>query len=291
MSKMPNLYMKWRLFKDLFDQPKSDAEIAAFVIGGNDPEQKFTRMLYGDRAMSQENADALCEYMNQRLGVFRLAKGLGNEGATLSTLDLDRSSNEFAQRLLALTPKAPPEGCLRAHQGLIDAILGREGKTATLTVERFGGDKIFINRFRRGQNPVVFRFGEHGRIILDDLKRQAVRAYLFLVHDPAPRHVWDQPWGDTVMWAPSPFAPASSERRTVIMDTAEVDKVAGRFIVTAVVLFDDKLIKELDPRKNEAIGELDEQQTARFLTNLRRLEKSGSQDFVIATAEYQVLPP
>ena len=68
--------------------------------------------------------------------------------------------------------------------------------------------------------------------------------------------------------------------------------VPGRFLVTAILVFDQKAISELDPRGPEApAGALDEPQTARFLTNVRRLAKRKVAPILIASNEYHVVVP
>lgn len=51
-------------------------------------------------------------------------------------------------------------------------------------------------------------------------------------------------------------------------------------------------MSELDPRGPEAVpGALDEPQTARFLTNVRRLTKRKNSPILLASNEYRVVLP
>jgi ABC-type methionine transport system ATPase subunit len=74
------------------------------------------------------------------------------------------------------------------------------------------------------------------------------------------------------------------------MEAQPVQAVSGRFLVTAALLYEPDVVEQLDPRGSKAEpSALDEQQTARFLTNLRRLERRKSDAITIATNEYRVV--
>jgi hypothetical protein len=66
--------------------------------------------------------------------------------------------------------------------------------------------------------------------------------------------------------------------------------VPGRFLVTAVLVLDDTATGRLDPRGTKPPpGSLDELETTRFLTNVRRLAKRTPTPIVVATNEYRVI--
>ena len=65
--------------------------------------------------------------------------------------------------------------------------------------------------------------------------------------------------------------------------------VPGRFLVTSVLLWDPSTQSMLDPRGGAAKpGALDELETSRFLTNLRRIVRKQPQAVSLSTAEYFV---
>ena len=95
-------------------------------------------------------------------------------------------------------------------------------------------------------------------------------------------------------WSQQAIAIASRARsiRRLESSIALLMPVAGRFLVTAVLVFDRKTVGELDPRGDEPEpAALDEIQTARFLTNLRRIAKRKDPPLAIATNEYSVIVP
>jgi hypothetical protein len=114
-----------------------------------------------------------------------------------------------------------------------------------------------------------------------------------VARDPAPSHLWDFEWGDTVRWVPSPIRLVPVDNGFNLMPKpAPIKAVPGRFLVTAVIVLEREVLKELDPRGLEtAPGNLDEQQTARFLTVVRRLVKPNNRTtplIMLATNEYRV---
>jgi hypothetical protein len=74
------------------------------------------------------------------------------------------------------------------------------------------------------------------------------------------------------------------------MGPQPVRPVPGRFLVTAVMVFDAAAIGRLDPRGSKpAPGALNELETTRFLTNVRRLAKRIPSPIAVATNEYRVI--
>ena len=48
MPSIPNLYLKWRAFKELVGDGRPDAQIAEIIFGPRDAAVKFHRLLHGD---------------------------------------------------------------------------------------------------------------------------------------------------------------------------------------------------------------------------------------------------
>src|SRR5438552_15698078 len=90
------------------------------------------------------------------------------------------------------------------------------------------------------------------------------------------KRIWDVPFSEAVRWFPSPFEPTIDGKRLLLMpEPKPVQPVIGRFHLTVVVVFEPTAIGRLDPRRPiPAPAPLDEEETARFLTNLNRLTKS-----------------
>src|SRR5262249_24754250 len=114
-----------------------------------------------------------------------------------------------------------------------------------------------------------------GRLVVEGLTSTPVAAYVFITRDPAPlsKRLWDMNWGETVMWLPSPFVPSSHGGDYLLMaEPQPVSNVPGRFTVTAAMLHNLEIAEALDPRAAPRQPRaLDEAETARFLTNLRRM--------------------
>jgi len=88
--------------------------------------------------------------------------------------------------------------------------------------------------------------------------------------------------------------PKFSDGRLLLLPQAEpVQPAAGRFIVTCALVWQKDAIARLDPRGGAPPpGILDEQETSRFLTNLRRLTedkfKKWQDAVTVSRAEYIV---
>jgi hypothetical protein len=292
---LPNLYLKWRVFREMIGHAQSDKQIAEKIYGP-DGAIKFTRLLYGDAGVSPAIASELIGVVNQRLEVYRKAQQLPAQGKTvLSALDLGLPVYEFARQLLAAADaKVSSDALERTHRTLLEEIAPRStAAMPLLKIERYSLEKAFESVLPSGgDGPIKFRAGrDTGRLVVEGSSREPAAAYVLFVRDTAPlgRHLWELAWGETVGWLSSPFKPTRHQKAYVLMDTQPVRADAGRFLVTAVLLYDPDLIVELDPRGTKAIpGALDEMETARFLTRLRRLEKSRAKDLVVACNEYVV---
>jgi hypothetical protein len=76
----------------------------------------------------------------------------------------------------------------------------------------------------------------------------------------------------------------------ILMEPQPVRPVPGRFLVTAVLVLEGDAVGRLDPRgAKPPTSPLDELETARFLTNLRRLAKRMPASVAVATNEYRVV--
>jgi hypothetical protein len=290
-EKLPNLYLKWRVFREMIGDERKDAEIAATIFGPEGASIKFTRILYGDQGISTAIAAQLADTINRCVRVYRQERSLPAEcNIVLTPNDLGLPLYEFARRLVdAADGKIAPHVLERVHKGILAEMATAPAQTGPrLKIERFGPDRMFpVTEPSGGSGPVKFEAGrDQGSFLLEELPRRPSNAYLMIVRDPAPQHLWNLSWGETVLWIKSPFKPKYGQRSSVLMDPQPVLPVPGRFIVTAVALFDPELVGELDPRGAEPEpAALNELETARFLTNLRRLEKK-TENLVITTAEY-----
>src|SRR6266446_1020678 len=134
-----------------------------------------------------------------------------------------------------------------------------------------------------------------GQLAIEGATSDPVAAYVLVARDPAPigQRLWDLNWGDTVLWLPSPFTPVrSGDVLNLLPEPKKILPVPGRFLVTAVLVLAPEALAELDPRGPKAVpGDLNEPETARFLTNVRRLVVRKSPPIVVASNEYQVMLP
>lgn len=298
MDAIPNLYLKWRAFREIIGLPQSDAEIARKIFGENDGAVKFSKLLKGDYGCSPEVAVEVIAVINRRLETYRKALGLAARGETvLSAGDIGLPVYEFAQRLVAAAEgRCEPDALGRAHSMLLEEmaprIAGAEA-SAKLKIERFSNDRIFSPFVPAGgEGPVVFEAGRHlGALAVEGIKGDPIAAYVLLTRDPAPeQRLWEMTFGETVLWLPSPFAPVRRDGVHVLMEPQPVMPVPGRFLVTAVLVLEKGSIGKLDPRGDKPPkSSLDELETARFLTNLRRIAKRAPASIAVATNEYRVV--
>jgi hypothetical protein len=118
--------------------------------------------------------------------------------------------------------------------------------------------------------------------------------YTLVVRDRSPEHwVWDSNWGETVFWIPAPFRPIPVESRYNLMPRPQkVQPLDGRFVVTTLVVLDQKALAKLDPRGPDPVpAALNENETAKFLTEAKRLAGGQNPPIVLATNEYRVASP
>lgn len=298
MDAIPNLYLKWRIFREIIGLHQSDAEIAGKIFGENDGAVKFSKLLKGDYGCTPEVAAEVMDVINRRLETYRKAQGLAPRGTTvLSAGDIGLPVYEFTQRLVAAADgKIAPNALERAHRLLLEEMAPHiPGADAALRlkIERYLSDRLFAPFVPAGGNgPIVFEAGRHlGGLAIEGLSKDPIAAYVLLTRDPAPQqHLWEMKFGETVLWLPSPFCPVRRDGVHVLMEPQPVSPVPGRFLVTAVLLLDGDATGRLDPRgAKPPPGSLDELETTRFLTNVRRLAKRRPASIAVATNEYRVI--
>src|SRR5262245_46628043 len=142
MTSIPNLHLKWRLFRDLIGHPQADAQIAESIFGAEGAAIKFTKLRFGDLGLSPEIATELISTINRRLEVYRKAQQLPAQGCNiLSALDLELPVYDFAHRLLgAVDHKISPDALERAHRELLAEMAPKPSQTASrLKIERYSG--------------------------------------------------------------------------------------------------------------------------------------------------------
>jgi hypothetical protein len=309
MANVPNLYLKWAVFKDLIQPAQSDAQIAktlfADQFGVQDASESnrpilFSRMLRGEYGMQPEIASKLAKRMNASIEVYRGDHDLGGPPERpLAAADLYSSLFEFMRRLINAVETSDPDELTRVQQRLFHYLApkGPEGNPAKLLVQRMAIHRF--EPFQKPPGPVIFNPGRDvGQLSIEGLVKAPVAAYAFIARDPGPKHkLWDLPWRDSILWMPSPFELIPADGRFNLFPAPQPLKrdedgkfITGRFIVTAAVVLDKRALAELDPRGKEVSpGILDENQTATFLTNARRLAERKNPPLMLATNEYTVV--
>ncbi|MEM9029004.1 MAG: hypothetical protein AAGC70_11605 [Pseudomonadota bacterium] len=295
MSSIPSLYLKWRVFRALVGDARSDAEIARTVFHDDDGPVKFTKLLYGDYGCRPEIATEFIDVINRCVVAQRNAHGLPPDPAkALNTSDLARSTCAFAQRLIDAAESVSAGRCEDAHGHLVSELLPaiRNDESQSMTIERFSLDRSFP-ALLPDDGPVVFMPDRHsGQFSIQGIRQSPVATYVFVVRDTmsAGRFFWEQRWADNVLWLPSPFAPEQKGDTLLLMPGPQpVLAMPGRFVATAVVVFDGAAVESLDPSGlTSAPRRLDEDETARFVTRVRRLAKRMPQSVSVLRGEYIV---
>jgi hypothetical protein len=141
----------------------------------------------------------------------------------------------------------------------------------------------------------MLKVGEHkGQLAVIGAAKRPVAAYTMLIHDPAPKRLWELSWGETVEWLPSPAKPTMSDGRLLLMPKPEELKPKpGRFIATSVLVWNKDAIEKLDLRGGSpAPGIFDERDTTWFLSNVRDIVDDKRNIWpgaiTVASAEYEV---
>jgi hypothetical protein len=280
--KIPNLYLKWRAFRSLIHDERSDAEIAGSIVfeGKSQPEILFSRLLYGERNCDPVTAGRLVDdVINRCIAVYRHTHGLPVAEAGLSAGDLRLPSYEFTRKLIAAAGKVSPSQLDAVEDSFVTEFAPptAKEKTPTLAILRFDVDRSFPPLERSGGDPIKFKPGQHqGQFIVKDLAEDPVAVYALWTRNPYPlsgKRIWELDWGDTVLWLPSPMKITRTGNTLNLLPPSPVQPAFGCFTTTVVLVFDPTALAKLDPRgANASAGALDELQTARFITNMKRLE-------------------
>jgi hypothetical protein len=296
-SAIPNLYLKWRAFREIVGHPMVDAEIGEEIFGSGGP-IRFSKLLHGDTGCSPEIAAAFADILNNRIEGYRAARALGPSPDNLSGNDLSLPLLGFTRRVIQAAQIVQPEALDRAHTALLNEISARPAA-------RDDGPKLMIERIARtrsfdefkpsgGPGPVIFDAGQDkGEMAIIDVSQPPAAIYTFLAYDPAPKRIWDLEWGETVEWLPSPIKSVPTKGRLLLVPASKLKPKAGRFIVTAVLSWREDAVSELDPRGEPVTPRvLDERETSRFIVNVRRLvgDKRGKWAGAVSvtSAEYLV---
>jgi hypothetical protein len=303
MDKIPNLYLKWRAFRSLIDDERSDAQIASTIVfeGEEQAAILFSRLLYGDRSCSEVVARKLLdEVINRCIAADRRAQGLSADGAELSTADLLGPSYQFTRRLIAATGAVSPDRADAVQRALLSEFAPPKAKEKkpTLTIVRSNVDRSFGPIIRSsGDGLIEFEPGRHrAEAVIEDLTEDPIAIYAFFTRNPYPlsgKRIWELEWDDTVLWLPSPILEIKRTGNTLnLVPPSAVQPAFGRFNFTVVLVFDPKVLDELDPREAKTLpGALNELEMARFITNMKRLEKRKDSPIRILANEYIVAPP
>jgi hypothetical protein len=318
MTNVPNLYLKREVYKALVQPAQSDAAVATNIFRDQFSPQDapiiFSRMLRGEYAMQPLTARRLVAIINARIEVYRDEHKLGGRSPKpLTANDLYSPLYEFIRHFIEAV--VPDQGALtedqqkffkdeltRTQQKLFDEFTpkGPKGNPAKLLVERVTTDRFTDGALRSGgQDPVIFDPGSHmGQFSIEGLVQAPIAAYTLIARDPSPEcWLWELSWGDTVRWLPSPITPISADGRFNLLPAPQkMASIPGRFLVTTAVVVDKGALAELDPRGADvAPSALDENQTAKFLIEARRLANPKNPadrknpSVMLATNEYSVV--
>jgi hypothetical protein len=304
MTAIHNLYLKWRAFRELADVADPDNWIGNHIFKTSDGAQKFSKLLRGDLGCSTIIAQDLTQFMNEWIAVAR--SRLPGAPATesipaITPADLELPVLTFVSRLHQTLGQAAAKNLDRAHQALLrDMTLQtpRADASPLLVVEKFAIGRSFASaQPSGGDGPIEFEAGKHkGQLAVIAANAAPAAAYTMFTRDPAPigKRLWELSWGETVLWLPSPSVPKLSDGRLLLMPQAEpVRPAGGRFIVTCALVWQADAIERLDPRGAAPTpGVLDESETSRFLTNLRRITEDKFKKWqgavTVSSAEYVV---
>ncbi|MBL8565286.1 MAG: hypothetical protein JNM89_06175 [Hyphomicrobiaceae bacterium] len=302
---IPNLYLKWRVLRELVGVNRSDAVISENFFGPGEGPIKFSKLLKGDYGCATDIADYITGVINDAVLAARKRNGLsGPAPVTLKSADLWAPLYEFTRKLQQGVERVDEGALDRAHAALLQEMsmpAGRLDHDSRLLVRQFAKGRMFDDSFQPsgGGGPVVFEPEKHlGQLSVEGIGIQPEAAYAFITRDTAPlgKRLWEMQWGETVMWLPSPFKPKMAGQSVLLMDEPKpVSKLAGSYTAVAALILDRSLVGQLDPRGADSPAKaLDEVDTARFLTNLRRLtdtrqkSKRNRASIVVVSEKYIV---
>lgn len=305
MNTMPNLFLKWRLFRELFDMPRSDREIAIAYWGPNEGPSRFSKMLRGDYGVSPDATAMMAEVINRRIATWRSGRGMVDSGdvAAVSPGDLELPTVQFVRRLLEAAGEIDDDTLDRAHRMAMSELAPRceeNGLFPRLVVERYSRRRVFAP-FKGAGGPELIRFdpAEHlGQLKVElnpDLNRRPSHLYVLITRDAsmAGQRLWDAPFSETVWWLPSPFAPRDTGGAHIELmpEPQPVMPLAGRYLASAILVFDADILPRLDPRgaaKQFTTQVPDEAATLRFLTNVSRVLARSSDAIAVASGQYEI---
>lgn len=308
MSAMPNLFLKWRLFRELFDMPRSDREIAIAYWGPNEGPSRFSKMLRGDYGVSADAAAMIAEVVDKRIATWRAARGAAapSEAAAISASDLALPAGPFVRRLLAAAGPVDGDALDRAQRLAMEELTPRassEGAPARLLIERYRRERVFAPMEGAGSDLVQFDpASDLGQLTVElsaTEPKQPHYLYVMITRDAstAGQRFWELPFSETVWWLRSPFVPAfvDGHRIALMHEPQPVTPLPGRYRATAVLVFDADVLPRLDPRGGDA-GDLspclpDEDLTLRFLTKLGRVVARTPEAVCVARADYEIVGP
>jgi hypothetical protein len=295
----PSLYLKWLAFRELLRPPQSNAEIGTRLWGPDDGPSRFSKLLRGDYGCEPEVATALAETVNKRIAVVRAAARHSDAPEhVFKGSDFDLPVLEFARLLVNTTKIVDPEALDRSHRALLSEFSPVPATSGPrLAIEHYSTSRYFEGAVSASEGPPIFEIGRHkGLFAIEGMAPEHLagkpKVYALFARDTsmAGKRIWDVSFADAVRWFPSPFEPTIDGGRLLLMaEPKPVLPVVGRFHLTAAVVLDPAVINRLDPRRQSSEpGPLDEEETARFLTNLSRLSKSHPKALAVCAGEYVV---
>lgn len=302
--RIPNLYLKWHAYKELVDNVSTDKDIGVHLFRHDEGAIPFAKMLCGDLGCAPDIAEALANYMNRRIAALRSRRGAEGGGArpaeAISAADLAAPTLAFVAKLVRLIGDVPDDALHRAHAVLLRDLCLKSPKSESprLVVEQYELARSFAGVLPSGgSGPVIFEAGKHrGQLAVIGLQQAPLGVYSLFTRDPSPSglRIWELAWGEAVLWLPSPSVPVLSDGRLMLMPEASpVQPTPGRFNVTVALLWREDAMKSLEPRAGKPpSGALDENDTALFLTRLRRIvddkRRRWGDAITVLSAEYEV---
>ncbi|WP_439575862.1 hypothetical protein [Phreatobacter sp.] len=302
---IPNLFLKWLAVRELLRLPQSNAEIATRLWGPDDGPSKFSKMLRGDYGCEPDVAGELAEVVNKRIAIVRGAAGRHDPaGYQFRPTDFEAPALDFTRQVITATEVIDPDALERTHKALVRElgpdVPASPGGGPHLAIEQYGTTRFFEGATAAAAGPPVFEIGRHkGLFAIDgllpeDLDRP-LKLYVMFSRDPGPsgQRIWDITFQDAVRWLPSPFDATVEGGRILLMrEPKPVQPITGRFRLTAIVVRDPAVLPRLDPRGARATSApLDEEETARLITNMTRVAKSHANAVAFCSSDYLVRDP